>query len=110
MSPSAKAKDLFEQLNSVAKSASRIPPDTKWELDPRTRALVVLGAAICTGSPTRTFKVLVTSALEAGATDEEVLGVLFAVAPSAGESRVVAMTPKVSKALGYDVDDAFERG
>jgi alkylhydroperoxidase/carboxymuconolactone decarboxylase family protein YurZ len=79
-------------------------------LDERTRALVLIAAAVCADSPTHTFTSLVTAARKAGVSDEEILGVLLSVAPSAGESRVVAVTPRISKALGYDVLQAMEYG
>jgi hypothetical protein len=52
----------------------------------------------------------VSRALASNASEQEILGVLFAVAPAAGESRVVSVTPKVSRVLGYDIDEDFEVG
>lgn len=111
MSPSTKAKQLFEQLTRASKHGTSETGNSTAEprlLDEHTRALVVIGAAVCSDSPTRTFKDLVTSARKAGATDEEILGVLFAVAPAAGGSRVVSVAPRLSKAIGYDVVHALE--
>lgn len=112
VSPNAKVKELFKRLSRAAASGTTDQAaghDSKV-LDARTHALVVLGAAVCADSPTPTFKAVVSSALNAGATEEEILGVLFAVAPAAGETRLVSVTPRLSKALGYDIDEAFERG
>jgi hypothetical protein len=53
---------------------------------------------------------VVATALASDASEQEILGVLFAVAPAAGESRVVSVTPKMSKVLGYDMDEDFEAG
>ncbi len=47
----------------------------------------------------------VTAALDAGATPEEILGVLTAVAPQTGMPRVVAAAPEIMLALGLDVPD-----
>ncbi|MFZ0013976.1 MAG: carboxymuconolactone decarboxylase family protein [Acidimicrobiia bacterium] len=77
-------------------------------LDSRTRALVSIGAAVCMDAPTKTFRSLVDAGLEAGATTEEVVGALLAVAPTAGGPRVVAAAPRIALALGYDVEAAFE--
>jgi len=108
--PSARVKDLLDQLTKSVADPSSDTARGAEHLDDRTRSLVVIGAAVCSDSPTRTFMSLVATAQRAGATDQEILGVLFAVAPSAGESRLVSVAPRISKALGYDVYRAFESG
>jgi alkylhydroperoxidase/carboxymuconolactone decarboxylase family protein YurZ len=112
MAPSARVRDLLDQLAGAAQDD---PSDTGTSvgypgLDARTRALVIIGATVCMDSPTSELEVCVSSAKAAGATDEEILGALFAVAPAVGESQLVTMTPRVSEALGYDIDEAFENG
>jgi alkylhydroperoxidase/carboxymuconolactone decarboxylase family protein YurZ len=107
MSPKAEVEQLMKRLAEAADTQRHRTPETTY-LDPRTRALVAIGAAACTDAPTKTFQVLVGSALQAGATSEEVVGALLAVAPAAGEARVVTVAPKIALALGYDVDAAFE--
>lgn len=104
---SAEVEELLKRLAEVSTIETWGTADVEY-LDPRTRSLAVIGAAICTDAPARTFQSLVTSALQAGATAEEVLGVLLAVAPTAGEPRVVTAAPRIALALGYDVDAAFE--
>jgi 4-carboxymuconolactone decarboxylase len=47
-------------------------------------------------------------AQEAGATEQEIVGVLWAVGPVVGLARVVAAAPTVALAIGYDVEAAFE--
>lgn len=79
-------------------------------LDGRAQALTRIGAAVCEGAPESMFGVLVSEARAAGATDEEVLGVLLCVASLAGEARLVSAVPGLSNALGYDLDEAFENG
>ena len=106
MPSSADIEDLFEQLHDASE---RLPSDTNAKfLDSRTCALVSIGAAVCVDAATPTLRLLVTWAMESGATEAEVLGALFAVGAAAGESRIVAMTPRISLALGYDIDDALE--
>lgn len=107
MSPKAEVEQILERLAEVSETGSHRPSDPRY-LDERTRALVAIGAAACTDAPTKTFKSLVDSALQAGATSEEVVGALLAVAPAAGGPRVVTVAPKIALALGYDVDAAFE--
>lgn len=111
MPPNARAEDLIARLAQATRD-SEVPssPAASDLLDERTRALVVIAAAVCADSPTHTFTSLVASAREAGVTEEEVLGVLLTVAPAAGESLVVTVTPRISKALGYDVERAMEYG
>lgn len=107
MSPSAEVGQLLESLAEISETGiSSVPIVT--HLDSRTRALVSIGAAACMDAPMKTFQSLVDSALQAGATTEEVVGALLAVAPAAGGPRVVAAAPKIALALGYDVDAAFE--
>ena len=59
-------------------------------LDPKTTALVQVGA------------------LAAGATQDEITDVLLAIAPVAGLGRVVGAVTDVAAALGYDVEAALE--
>jgi 4-carboxymuconolactone decarboxylase len=78
---------------------------TSPTLDPKTCALVRLGALISLGAPITCYRVTIELAYAAGATDEEILGVLSAVAPAAGEARAVAAAPGLALALGYDVEE-----
>jgi alkylhydroperoxidase/carboxymuconolactone decarboxylase family protein YurZ len=108
MSSSVAVEQLLERLALVQTQGAYRSAKVKC-LDQRTLALVVIGAAVCTDAPTRTFQSLIGSALKAGAAVEEVVGALLAVAPAAGEPRIVAVAPKIALALDYDVDEAFER-
>jgi 4-carboxymuconolactone decarboxylase len=74
-------------------------------LDPRTYALVRLGALISLGAPTTSYRFTVELAYAAGATDEEILGVLSTVAPAVGLARAVDAAPGLALALGYDVEE-----
>jgi len=46
--------------------------------------------------------------MAAGASEDEITGVLLATAPVCGLSRVVCAAPGVATALGYDVAAALE--
>jgi 4-carboxymuconolactone decarboxylase len=74
-------------------------------LDRKTYALVRLGSLIALGASTTSYRLTVERAHEAGATDEEILGVLSAVGPAAGLARAVAAAPGLALALGYDVEE-----
>jgi len=77
-------------------------------LDPKTAALLRLGASVAIGSPGVCLEWSAGRALAAGATEDEIADVLVAIAPVAGLSRVVAAAPDVAVALGYDIATALE--
>ena len=59
------------------------------------------------GSPGVCLEWSATRALAQGATDDEITGVLLAIAPVAGLGRVTGAVPGVAAALGYDVETAL---
>ena len=69
-------------------------------LDPRTFALVKIAALIALDAPPASYAWQVTNALADGATPEDMLGVLRAVAPQVGGPRVVAAAPELMLAMG----------
>ena len=77
-------------------------------LDPKTDALVRLGALIALDASQPSFQWNASTALAAGATVDEIVGVLIAVAPMVGLARVTSAAPAVALALGYDIDAALE--
>ena len=76
-------------------------------LDSKAAALLRLGASVAIGSAAMCIEWSVGRALAAGATEDEITGVLLAIAPVAGLSRVTAATPDAAAALGYDVEAAL---
>jgi 4-carboxymuconolactone decarboxylase len=74
-------------------------------LDPKTQALVGLGALLSVDAATVSVRLLVELADRAGASEEEIVGVLLAIAPVVGQARTVAVAPRLALALGYDVED-----
>lgn len=77
-------------------------------LDARTEALIRLGALLAVGAATVSLRWTVDLARAAGATDDEMLGVLLAIAPAVGHARVVGVAPHLGLALGYDFEEAEE--
>lgn len=77
-------------------------------LDPKSSALVRLGALVALDVGYASYHWAVQWALAAGATADEIVGTLMAVAPITGVARVVAAAPEFALALGYDVDAALE--
>ncbi|MBV8734803.1 MAG: carboxymuconolactone decarboxylase family protein [Solirubrobacterales bacterium] len=77
-------------------------------LDPRTFSLVKIAALIALDAPPASYGWQVANALDEGATPEDILGVLRAVAPQVGGPRVVAAAPEIMVALGLSVDGEDE--
>jgi 4-carboxymuconolactone decarboxylase len=86
----------------------RLSGDKTAGLDPKTHALVRLAALIALGASGVSYGWAVDAALAAGATADEIVGTLIAVAPITGLARVVSATPAVARSIGYDIDRAFE--
>jgi alkylhydroperoxidase/carboxymuconolactone decarboxylase family protein YurZ len=79
-------------------------------LDPRSHALVRLGALLALGAAPASYASIVRLAEGAGASPHELVGVLVAVAPYIGIARTVSAAPNLALAVGFDVDDLIERG
>jgi len=74
-------------------------------LDGRTYGLVKIAALIALDAPPASYMWQVANALDAGATPEDVLGVLRAVAPQVGFPKVVAAAPEIMVALGLSLPE-----
>ncbi len=77
-------------------------------LDPATFGLVKIAALIALDAPPASYAWQVSNALDEGATPEEILGVLRAVAPQVGGPRVVAAAPEIMLALGLSPPEDAE--
>jgi 4-carboxymuconolactone decarboxylase len=85
------ATDLREQLRANS------------SLDRKTFALVKIAALVALDAPPASYLWQVQAALDAGAAPREILGVLTAVAPQTGMTRVVAAAPEIMIALGLEL-------
>jgi 4-carboxymuconolactone decarboxylase len=74
-------------------------------LDARSYALVKVAALIALDAPPASYLWQVSSALEAGATPEDLIGVLIAIAPQVGGPKLVAAAPELMVALGLSLPD-----
>jgi alkylhydroperoxidase/carboxymuconolactone decarboxylase family protein YurZ len=72
-------------------------------LDPRAFSLVKIAALIAVDAPPASYLWQVSNALDAGATPNEILGVMRAIAPQVGGPRVVAAAPEIMVALGLSL-------
>jgi alkylhydroperoxidase/carboxymuconolactone decarboxylase family protein YurZ len=77
-------------------------------LDPKTHALVRLGALVAIDATSPGYMWAVETARRSGATDDEIVGCLIAALPAVGVANVVSAAPKLALALGYDVTAALE--
>jgi alkylhydroperoxidase/carboxymuconolactone decarboxylase family protein YurZ len=73
-------------------------------LDARTFSLVKLAALIALDAPPASYAWQVANALEEGASAEDFIGVLRAVAPQVGGPRVVAAAPEIMVAMGLALE------
>ena len=81
---------------------------SKSGLDARTFSLVKIAALIALDAPPASYLWQVANALDAGATPQDMLGVLRAVAPQVGGPRAMAAAPEIMVALGLELPDQFE--
>jgi 4-carboxymuconolactone decarboxylase len=70
------------------------------------RALVRLAAYVALDASPQAYTLGVGAAMSSGASPDEMMGVLFAVAPAVGVARVVSAAPKLASAMGFDVERA----
>jgi 4-carboxymuconolactone decarboxylase len=77
-------------------------------LDAKTHALVRLAALVAVDATPCAYNCHAEAALAAGASFDEIVGILIAVASEIGLARVVSAAPKLGLALGHDVEAALE--
>jgi alkylhydroperoxidase/carboxymuconolactone decarboxylase family protein YurZ len=86
-------------------------PDTDAgvaRLDELTESLIRVAVLVPLDAPQSSYHTAVEAAMRAGATFEDVLAALIAIAGSVGSPRVVSAAPRIALAAGYDVDAALE--
>src|SRR3954451_22855117 len=110
-------REYQERLRSIALSDDRfvasvlgMGEDTieASGLDPKTHAMVRLAALLAIDAAPSSYNASAELALASGASLDEIVGILIAVAPTIGLGRVVSAAPDLGLALGYDVDAALE--
>jgi len=119
MTTPAKA-DVSEETVGILEALSRGDPDlmatglelrANWEaksgLDSRAYALVKIAALIALDAPPASYVWQVGTALAEGATPEDIVGVLIAIAPQVGGPKLVAAAPEIMVALGLTLPDGF---
>jgi alkylhydroperoxidase/carboxymuconolactone decarboxylase family protein YurZ len=76
-------------------------------LNPKTAALVRISALVAIGSPGVCVEWSTSRALAAGASEDDIVDVLLAIAPVVGLGKIVHAVPDMAVALGYDVETAL---
>ncbi len=106
-------RDLFGALATGDPSLLGAGLDARAEfqassgLDSRTYALVKIAALIAMDAPPASYVWQVANALAEGASPDDILGVLIAVAPQVGGPRIVAAAPEIMVALGLTLPDGM---
>jgi alkylhydroperoxidase/carboxymuconolactone decarboxylase family protein YurZ len=72
-------------------------------LDARTFSLVKIAALVALDAPPASYLWQVANALDAGATPQDMIGVLRAIWPQVGGPRVMAAAPELMLALGLEL-------
>ena len=88
--------DLLERMTVASLEAS--------SLDERTLMLVRIGALVAVDAPPASYLLNLGAAGQAGVDDEQVRGVLAAVAPIVGTARVGAAAGNIAQALGFALE------
>src|SRR4030081_1412775 len=75
------------------------------DLDAKTFSLVNIAALVATGGDEASYLLHVTAAIDAGASVDEITGVLTAVGPNVGVFKMVAAADPLATALGINLAD-----
>jgi alkylhydroperoxidase/carboxymuconolactone decarboxylase family protein YurZ len=110
--------DVSDSARGILSALAQGDPDllaaglevrAEWEarsgLDARSYALVKIAALIALDAPPASYVWQVSTALAAGATPEDLIGVLIAIAPQVGGPKLVAAAPELMIALGLSLPD-----
>lgn len=112
MASTDRTEDLLAQVATGgmgvldgAIAASRRDPLARG-IDPRTASLARLTVLFALDGPPASYAEEVAGAIEAGASPEEIAGVLLAVVPLIGEPRAVAAAPELMLALALPLPES----
>lgn len=95
-------------LDDLASTTFPDAEDLVGSVDAKAMALARIAALVAAKGCPQSYGSVVSAATEAGASSEEVVGVLIAITGVVGSAAVTAAAAGVALALGYDVDRALE--
>jgi alkylhydroperoxidase/carboxymuconolactone decarboxylase family protein YurZ len=101
-------RDLLRRLainDSTVTETSANPAGADPVLDPKTLALIRIAALVAERGPVPSLGEQADAAWSAGATGNEIVGVLIGLVPVLGLPCIVDAAPKMALALGFDVDE-----
>jgi 4-carboxymuconolactone decarboxylase len=108
-------EDLLRRLalHDEAMLESLFGPDVaeveRSDLDAKTLALVRLAGLVAVESAPASYQWIVATALAAGASEAEIVGVVAALVPIVGAVRTSSAAPEIALAVGCDLGEADER-
>jgi alkylhydroperoxidase/carboxymuconolactone decarboxylase family protein YurZ len=88
--------DLLGEMTADSVEAS--------SLDPETLMLVRIAALVAVDAPPASYMMNLAAAKDLGIDDDQVRGVLAAIAPIVGTARVVSAMGKIVRALGLAIE------
>ncbi len=94
--PETPILDLLARMTADSIEAS--------SLDERTLMLVRIAALVAVDAPPASYLLNIGAARESGVDEEQVRGVLAAVAPVVGTARVASATGNIVRALGLAIE------
>ena len=94
--PETPILDLLARMTADSIEAS--------SLDERTLMLVRIAALVAVDAPPASYLLNIGAASESGVDEEQVRGVLAAVAPVVGTARVASATGNIARALGLAIE------
>lgn len=81
------------------------PSGCPADLGSKVELLVRLAALLAVGAAIPSLREAVGQATTAGATTDEMVGVLVSVGPTIGLASLVASAPRLAMAIGYDLEN-----
>ena len=99
---------IVDEKFAVDQAGLELDPAGARVLEPMTAALVRVGVLAAMGAPEVCLEWSTSRALAVGASEDEITGVLLAIAPVIGLGRMVGAAPGVAGAFGYDIEAALE--
>jgi alkylhydroperoxidase/carboxymuconolactone decarboxylase family protein YurZ len=91
--------DLIGQMTAASLDTST--------LDPRSLMLVRIAALVSVDAPAASYLLNLGAASEIGIDEEQVTGVLAAIAPIVGAPRIVTAAASIAQALGFAIGIAI---
>ena len=101
-SPETPVLDLLDSMTAASLEATTLDADTTM--------LVRIAALVAVDAPAASYLMNLGAAAELGIGEDEVRGVLAAIAPIVGTTRVLSATTNIVSALGFALAMAEQEG